>query len=140
VRGPRALVLSLILLIVMTVYSLYTNGYGVLTGSHDETIADSKMTIRRCSYWTGRETVITHIMRATTDPRGKASCQLVTKVYLDQQQMRQMQPTQSSQPTIEIKPEQPAPSTSPAPAAPTQPAAPPASSTPPAEPAPPKTP
>jgi hypothetical protein len=101
-RGPRSLVLSLILLVVMSIYSLYANGYGVLTGSHAETTADNKMTIRRCTYFTGRETVINHIMRAASDPRGKASCPLVMKVYLDQPQPAQ--PAQPA-PSIEIAPQ-----------------------------------
>src|SRR4051812_11516010 len=90
-RGPRALAMSLVFLVVMSVYSLYANGYGVLTSSHQETAPDGKMVIRRCAYFTGRETVINHIMRPAGDKRGAPSCALVMKVYLDQTQPMQPQ-------------------------------------------------
>src|SRR5579859_4972265 len=76
-RGPRALAFSLIFLVIMSVFSLYSNGYGVLTGTHEETTADGKMVLKRCSYFTGKETVINHVMRAATDKRGSPRCELV---------------------------------------------------------------
>ena len=45
-RGPRALAFSLIFFAIMSVYSLYTNGYGVLIGSHGETVQDGKMVLK----------------------------------------------------------------------------------------------
>jgi hypothetical protein len=94
--------MSLIFLVIMGVYSLYANGYGVLVGAHEEPTQDGKMVLKRCSYFTGRETVISHIMRAANDKRGKPSCELVKKVYLDQTQPQQ--PQLQRIPEIELKP------------------------------------
>ena len=116
-RGPRALAFSLILLVIMSVFSLYTNGYGVLTGSRQETTEDGKMILKRCAYFTGKETVINHVMRAATDKRGAPRCELVKKVYMDPTETQpQMQP-QNPGPIIEIKPDS-APTPAPPPAEP----------------------
>ena len=104
-RGPRALAFSLIFFAIMTVYSLYTNGYGVLIGSHGETVQDGKMVLKRCSYFTGKETVINHVMRTASDKCGAPGCELVKKVYVDPSQMQQQQPKAPAGPVIEIKPD-----------------------------------
>ena len=121
-RGPRALAFSLIFLVIMSVFSLYTNGYGVLTGSYEETTQDGKMVLKRCSYFTGKETVIQHVMRAAADKRGSPSCQLVKKVYMDPTQPQEQQPQMPAGPIIEIKPDSaPAPAPSAAPPPPAEP-------------------
>jgi len=116
-RGPRALAFSLIFLVIMSVFSLYTNGYGVLTGSREETTQDGKMILKRCSYFTGKETVINHVMRPASDTRGAPRCELVKKVRMDPAQMQQQMQPQNPGPVIEIKPDS-APTPAPPPAEP----------------------
>jgi hypothetical protein len=119
IRGPRALLISLIFFVVMTIFGLYNAGYGVLTSTHEETSADAKMVLKRCSYFTGRETVINHVMRPAGDPRGKPSCDLVSKVTGVRSSLGTNMPMQAPSekqpagPIIELAPPASAPSDQP---------------------------
>lgn len=80
-RPERVVLASLILMLGIAAYQFKTEGYAVLIGSdREEPAGESKLVRLSCTYFTGTEKVITHVMRAGSDDRSKAGCGFFTKL------------------------------------------------------------
>ena len=83
-RPERVLGVAVILMVVLGAYQFHAQGYAFLIGSQEEpSPPDSKMTLMRCSYFTGTEKIINHTMRPSSDSRGKPTCPFTVKLNLN---------------------------------------------------------
>ncbi len=72
---------SLILMLGIAAYQFKTEGYAFLIGSaREEPAGESKLVRLSCTYFTGTDKVITHVMRAESDEKTKAGCGFFTKL------------------------------------------------------------
>ena len=80
-RPERALLAAFILMLGIAAYQFNTEGYGVLIGSAQESSeGSSKMVRLSCTYFTGTEKFISHVMRVASDARAGAKCGFFTKL------------------------------------------------------------
>jgi hypothetical protein len=80
-RPERVMLASFILMLGIAGYQFYSEGYGILIGStREQPEGDSKLVRLSCTYFTGAEKVITHVMRLQTDDKSKASCSFFNKL------------------------------------------------------------
>ncbi|MBX7199436.1 MAG: hypothetical protein K1X51_08645 [Rhodospirillaceae bacterium] len=80
-RPERVMLASFILMLGIAAYQFNTEGYGVLIGSdRAQPEGESKLVRLSCTYFTGTEKVITHVMRAGSDDKSKAGCGFFTKL------------------------------------------------------------
>lgn len=80
-RPERVMLASFILMLGVAAYQFNTEGYGVLIGSdRAQSEGESKLVRLSCTYFTGTEKVITHVMRAAADDKSKAGCGFFTKL------------------------------------------------------------
>ena len=72
---------SFVLMLGIAGYQFYSEGYGVLIGSmREQPEGESKLVRLSCTYFTGTEKVITHVMRLVSDDKSKASCSFFNKL------------------------------------------------------------
>jgi hypothetical protein len=80
-RPERVMLAAFILMLGIAAYQFNTEGYGVLIGSdREEPQGEAKLVRLSCTYFTGTEKFIAHVMRAATDARSKAGCGFFTKL------------------------------------------------------------
>lgn len=80
-RPERVVLASVILMLGIAAYQFKTEGYAVLIGSaREEPAVESKLVRLSCTYFTGTEKVITHVMRAGSDDKSRAGCGFFTKI------------------------------------------------------------
>ncbi len=80
-RPERVMLASFILMLGIAAYQFNAEGYGVLIGSgREEPAGEAKLMRLSCTYFTGTEKFITHVMRPASDGRGNAKCGFFTKL------------------------------------------------------------
>ena len=77
----RKVVLLAVLIVLMGGYSAYQNGYAVLVGGvlSPETTSGTMASLT-CTYFTGTEKVISHVMRPSSDSGRSSYCPVFTKL------------------------------------------------------------
>ncbi len=80
-RPERAMAAAFILMLGVAAYQFNSEGYGFLIGSAEETSdGSSKMMRLSCTYFTGTDKFISHVMRAASDTRFGGKCGFFTKL------------------------------------------------------------
>jgi hypothetical protein len=127
-RPERVMAASFVLMLGIAGYQFYTEGYGVLIGSaHEQQEGESKLVRLSCTYFTGTEKVITHVMRLVSDEKSKASCSFFNKLPKVKNDPYEIIPGEKTipmgPPKVELKGQAPdAPASPPSEAAPATPA------------------